>query len=420
MNSYAVAFELLGRRGSTHCNRPPYPFLRRFLGMEYLPPLIDTDQNWKEERRLYQTLLNKETSHNNYAKDVALQACEYVRRVIEFGSDRENELIDQAIHKTLLQSTYGMNVEYHDPLLLLAIQTTTIASYGLLPAKHLVNSFPTLQHLPAWVPFQTWRIEGEKSRPAIDRISDVPWQHTLEAVANGTAEESFACGVIRERTPANEHLLQITSSTNLTAGAETTTGICRAFILAMLLHPEVRRKAQKEIDQVVGHDRLPCIDDQPDLPYLDALIKEVLRWRPLSPFSIPTVPSKDDIYEGYLIPRSSIVMQNSWAISRDERMYPDADLFNPDRWLVPDPPKDARLWVFGIGMAYAELVYTTIFMTLLATVDIVPAHDGEEKEIFVDPTAPTTGRVTCIPEAFSYSLRPRSDTTTALLNDTLV
>ena len=55
------------------------------------------------------------------------------------------------------------------------------------------------------------------------------------------------------------------------------------FYLAMMTHPEVQRKAQAEIDRVIGNDRFPTLADQPDLPYIDALTKEVLRWNPVTP-----------------------------------------------------------------------------------------------------------------------------------------
>ena len=51
----------------------------------------------------------------------------------------------------------------------------------------------------------------------------------------------------------------------------------------MTMYPEVQRKAQAEIDRVIGSDRFPTLDDQPNLPYIDALMKEVLRWNPVTP-----------------------------------------------------------------------------------------------------------------------------------------
>ena len=57
----------------------------------------------------------------------------------------------------------------------------------------------------------------------------------------------------------------------------------QVFIMAMVLYPEVMRRAQQEIDYIVGRHRPPCFDDSENLPYVDALIREVLRWRPIGP-----------------------------------------------------------------------------------------------------------------------------------------
>lgn len=56
-----------------------------------------------------------------------------------------------------------------------------------------------------------------------------------------------------------------------------------SFILALVLHPGVQEKAQEEIDRVVGSERLPEFSDRPSLPYVNAILKEVLRWNPVAP-----------------------------------------------------------------------------------------------------------------------------------------
>ena len=52
---------------------------------------------------------------------------------------------------------------------------------------------------------------------------------------------------------------------------------------AMLLYPDIQKKAQDELDSVTGRERLPTFDDRPRLPYINAMCKEVLRWRPVTP-----------------------------------------------------------------------------------------------------------------------------------------
>lgn len=82
----------------------------------------------------------------------------------------------------------------------------------------------------------------------------------------------------------------------------------------MARHPDIQRKAQEEIDRVVGQDRLPNIEDRDSLPYLNLIIAEVLRYNPIAPI-VPHSLDEDDIYEGYLIPKGSWVMVNVWWVS---------------------------------------------------------------------------------------------------------
>lgn len=80
----------------------------------------------------------------------------------------------------------------------------------------------------------------------------------------------------------------------------------------MTLFPEAQAKAQAEIDRVIGPDVLPTWADRERLPYVEALIKEVLRWAPVAPQALPHSASEDGIYEGYFIPKGTIVIANVW------------------------------------------------------------------------------------------------------------
>ena len=82
----------------------------------------------------------------------------------------------------------------------------------------------------------------------------------------------------------------------------------------MTLFPEVQRKAQEEIERVVGNDRLPGFDDRENLPYVDACVKEALRWHPVAPMGVPHQTTEDDIYEGYYIPKGALILPNIWYL----------------------------------------------------------------------------------------------------------
>ena len=64
-----------------------------------------------------------------------------------------------------------------------------------------------------------------------------------------------------------------------------TSGAILVFLIVMAQHPEIQKRAQKELDTVIGSNRLPLVSDRDDLPYVNAVAKEVLRWRPILPLS---------------------------------------------------------------------------------------------------------------------------------------
>lgn len=80
----------------------------------------------------------------------------------------------------------------------------------------------------------------------------------------------------------------------------------------MSLYPDVQRKAQVELDAVVGQGRLPQLADRDKLPYVTAVVREVLRWHTVAPLGVPHVSVSDDEYNGYFIPKGSIVLANVW------------------------------------------------------------------------------------------------------------
>lgn len=92
-----------------------------------------------------------------------------------------------------------------------------------------------------------------------------------------------------------------------------------------------------ELDRVVGRSRLPNWDDDPRLPYIRSLIKEVHRWAPIGSLGVPHATSAEDAYQGRRVPQGTIVFPNLPALSRDAAVYgADAESFRPERFLQDD------------------------------------------------------------------------------------
>jgi len=118
------------------------------------------------------------------------------------------------------------------------------------------------------------------------------------------------------------------------AGSETTSTTLMWWTLAMVAFPQVQLRAQAELDAVVGRTRLPTFADAPHLPYVRAIIKEVLRWRPSVPLGVPHKAIDDDWYEGMFIPKGATCVPNTWQCNHDRAIFgDDADEFRPERHL---------------------------------------------------------------------------------------
>lgn len=125
--------------------------------------------------------------------------------------------------------------------------------------------------------------------------------------------------------------------TNLIGGGvDTTSSTMLSCILALAAFPDVQKKAQAEMDSVIGQQRSLTWDDIDGnkLPYLMALVKEVLHWRTVTILAgIPHANTIDVEYKGYHFPAGTNVTGNKWAIHRNPRDFPEPDVFRPERFL---------------------------------------------------------------------------------------
>jgi len=165
------------------------------------------------------------------------------------------------------------------------------------------------------------------------------------------------------------------------------------LVLYLMQNPHVQRKAQSEIDAVLGPGpaRLPTFDDARRLRYAQLILQETYRMNPLSPLGIPHASVADDVYEGMFIPKGTVVYQNVWAMMHDERVYAEPDRFWPERYLPREEGGNGEPYPVGnfgfgrricVGRNLAENSLLMVLATMLATVDIgwPLGRDGKPEE----------------------------------------
>ena len=167
----------------------------------------------------------------------------------------------------------------------------------------------------------------------------------------------------------------------------------------MVTYPDVQKRAQEEIDSVVGRTRIPTFADLPHLPYIRAMVKEALRWRPVDPLGLPHLSCEDDWYNGMFIPKGSMMIANVWHLNRDPEIYgADAAHFNPARFMdgsgevkscAPETKEEGHVtYGFGrrvcVGKHVANNSLFIDFAMMLWACTIEPGKDEKGNVIPID------------------------------------
>ncbi|KAF2099031.1 putative O-methylsterigmatocystin oxidoreductase [Rhizodiscina lignyota] len=258
----------------------------------------------------------------------------------------------------------------------------------------IVDAIPILNYLPPFL--APWKRTAERYYEMESRLYAKDLDHGLQA---------------RE-----ENIAQKLSTSN--AALETTAGQLNWAVLAALNHPEKTRAAQAELDSVVGVQRLPGFEDRERLPYVNAFIMEIMRWRHITPAGVPHAAAEDDEYLGYRIPKGAIVIGNLWSINMDVSIYGDPQNFRPERWLE-NPKLPQHPWGFGRRICPGRhIAVNSLFIAIarmLWAFDIEPAYvDGVRQEV---DDMEMTSELTSKPKPFSVAFKPRGRRAVSLIEE---
>ncbi|KAG8723938.1 hypothetical protein FRC09_001047 [Ceratobasidium sp. 395] len=325
----------------------------------------------------------------------------------------------------LLSCLYGYDASHpFDELVYLVETAVDKVCEAASTSNFYVNTIPWLKYVPSWLPGAGWKRQANAWRVEKDKLQNDPFEWTKLRMAAGTATPSVVKSLLtqvvngqftEQRAEEEEDMIKWAAGTLYAAGAETTIASLTTLVLAMVLYPEVQKKIQVELDSVLGEDRLPELSDRESLPYLNCTIKEALRWGSPLPLALPHVCTEEDIYKEYRIPKGAIVMGNIWAISHDASVYPEPQIFNPDRFLDPSTPSPLT---FGFGRRicpgshFAESGMFIAIATLLAIFNITssPGKSAPEAKTCMN-------RLVLHPAQFNCTVIPRSEKHKRLLEE---
>ncbi|KAJ7453443.1 cytochrome P450 [Mycena latifolia] len=431
LSSLEATTALLEKRSSIYSDRPDVPMVTdpELMDWEYNIGLMKYGTDMRRSRRLLNETFNVKAAGQYRPLEMAAS-----RALLQRLLDRPDAFLDhfyQMAGEVIMAVTYGIHVlPSNDPYITVAHTVVEKSAVATMPGRFLVNSFPLLKYLPSWFPGAGFKRQAQEWRKAVRANRDLAFAETKRQMESGIAPRSFTAehleGLRNEDVYYREQDVKATASTMFAAGADTTVSSLGTFVLAMLSNPDAQKRAQAEIDSLTGGKYLPDFDDETSLPYVSALVKEVLRWRNVTPVAVPHLLTTDDKYRGYRLPAGSMVIGNTWAILHDEAMYPDPNAFKPERFLIDGKPNPAVRdpdAAFGFGRRICpgrHLATSSVWITIvsiLATFDIQKAVDDMGNVI--EPTGEYTSAAVSAPLPFKCSITPRSEAAVALIKGIL-
>lgn len=376
-------------------------------------------------RKALHSILGTSAAIQQFYSLIEIETARFLFKVLDNPSD-VLQLIRTQAGSIILKVSYGYTIEPKgsDPLVDLADEALDQFSRACSPGTWMVDILPFLQYLPEWVPGMTFKKTARHWRATLQAVADRPYAFVEKMIRNGRAEESYLSKLIAKGDGGKpqelidlgadeEGIARWSAFALYTGGADTTVSSMSCFVLAMTLYPEIQARAQSEIDAVTGlKGRLPMISDRSNLPYVDALLKEVLRWHPVAPIGVVHLVTKDGVYDGYSIPEGSFLMANIYAMLHDPEVYVDPERSEPSRFLGEKPEPDPKNHAFGFGRRvcpgklFADAALFATIAGFLAVFDVRKARDKDGNVI--EPVVDFTEGLISHPKPFVCDVRPRS------------
>ncbi|KAL2479143.1 Cytochrome [Forsythia ovata] len=271
-----------------------------------------------------------------------------VKKTLHFGSLNN-------VMMTVFGKCYEFDIENENGVLL---ESLVSEGYNLLGIFNWTDHFPVL----GWLDLQGVR---KRCRNLVAKVNifvgKIIEEHMLKRTKNGSLADSdedsndfvnVLLDLEKENMLSDSDMIAVLWEM-IFRGTDTVAILLEWILARMILHPDIQAKAQFELDTIVGTDRTVTDSDLPNLPYLQAIVKETLRVHPPGPLLSWARLAIHDTHVGHhFVPAGTTAMVNMWAITHDEKLWSEPNAFRPERFLDEDVAimgSDLRLAPFGSG-----------------------------------------------------------------------
>ncbi|CAI0654505.1 unnamed protein product [Colletotrichum noveboracense] len=336
LNDRQAIHELLNQQGALYNDRPRDQQVLASTRDEN-PALMHEGPEWRAERKLIAQYYSPKNLDSDLKSIQEAEVCQMLHDLLE-----KPESFKTHVQRTTASigtvTLYGQHAHNFESFWAHAVYIAMLAiSKAVEPGTYLpVDQFPILNLIP-----DCWnkpKLRGMEYYKTITGIWTEAYDRVEARRAKGDKRESLIDRLLNEDIKSDAPLSH-TQFNNFVGGtqmgaADTTATQILTNILFLAKNPEFQEKARVELDALCATNRLPQWEDFNDLPYINCIIKEALRIRPVVPTGVPHLAKQDAWYKGMLIPKGSVVMIPPSALNHDSKHFDDPESYNPDRYLA--------------------------------------------------------------------------------------
>nr|XP_002721421.1 cytochrome P450 2D17 isoform X1 [Oryctolagus cuniculus] len=348
LNGLAAVRKALVTCSEDTVDRPPMPIFshRGFTPRSQGVVFARYGPAWREQRRFsVSTLRNFGLGKKSLEQWVTGEAACLCAAFADHAGRpfSPNALLNKAVGNVIASLTFGRRFEYDDPhfVRLLDLTKTLLEKKKVfLPSMRaqtlrVLNVVPVLLRIPGLVDKvfsenkEFWGLVDELVTE--HRITRDPTQPPRDMTDTYLAEVEKAKGN-PDSSFSDENLYSVIGELFI-AGTVSTSATLVWALLLMILHPEVQRRVQQEIDEVIGPAQQPEMGDQARMPYTTAVLHEVQRFADIGPLGTSHMTSRDTKVQGFLIPKGTVLFTNLSSVLKDEAVWEKPFRFHPGHFL---------------------------------------------------------------------------------------